>query len=183
MKYYIMVGLPASGKSTSSAKTVYGNDISNIYWLSIDQSQIDMGLEEGSYGPLKADTTKGAGGAYIYVYVTPRHTVEYYSMYEETSGSSLLKYSYAQGWTSGSSTCRLFTGLSNGKGSYTSKQNGSANWQQTQGTSSTITLSQVVENYEKFNSREIAVFVVQDPQGFITTKNNGIAGLASILFI
>ncbi|MBR4943250.1 MAG: hypothetical protein IKZ28_04385, partial [Clostridia bacterium] len=58
------------------------------YCISIDQSKINQ------EGPIAMTSIVNAGKGYIYFYVTPRHTVEYYEMFATSNSSAKLKYSY-----------------------------------------------------------------------------------------
>ena len=184
--YLAMQGLISEttslGKTVGGADTVYGADVAaKSYCVSIDQSKINQ------EGPIAMTSIVNAGKGFIYFYVTPRHTVEYYEMFATSHASAKLKYSYAAGYTSGNITTRWLTKIENGVSTYVARQNASKNWQSAQGKEATVTLSAVIANYDALNSRAFATAVIQDPQGFIyndvLTANNGVFCLGSIWII
>lgn len=168
--------------NNASAMAAYGYTdgaaLNNLYYVAIDQSKIDTGMNEGDNGPIKVDISSNKSGyAYIHVYVTPRHTKDYYAMFAETN-TGVLKYACAAGWTSSAATIRGITGV----GTTTAKQMWSAAWQKSISASCTVTLQNIVDNYEAFNTRSAPIFVSQDPQGYQTVLNGGVAKISSLLF-
>ena len=151
-----------NNKTIGGADTTYGADLAKVsYCISIDQSKIDQD------GPIAMTSIVNAGKGYIYIYVTPRHTVEYYEMFAASNASAKLKYSYAPAWTKGNITTRWLMSVSNGVATYDPRQNASGNWQSSQAVNNTVSLQTVIDNYDAFNTRAFATAVIQDPQGYI----------------
>ncbi|MBQ3506706.1 MAG: hypothetical protein IJA89_08055 [Clostridia bacterium] len=166
----------ASGNASTSntnIATIYGSS-ENIWVLEINQANIDWST------PFTISSTN-SGAAYIHIYVMPRHTQEYYAYFAETN-TNTMKFSDSSGWSKGSCTSRVITSITNGTASYTSKQRGSANMQQNLWSQCTITLQDIANNYDLFAEMKIHIYSSQDPQGFNTTYNNGVARLSSLLF-
>lgn len=162
-------------KTNSAAATVYGGDpTGSVYYLAIDQSKI---LPEG---PLVQ--AMGTGYASINIYVTPRHSKAYYEEFAK-SNTGLLKYAYAQGWTSGQAKAYRLVSVKNVFGDVSYKGNESANWQSSAYTSQTITLATIIDNYDGFYNRDYPIYISEDPQGRSTSvPNNGVMKLSSLIF-
>lgn len=115
-------------------------DLSKFTYLALDGNLIQLNTPmKDANGNLRDFNYDASGNlkespyaidASIYVYVTPRHTKEYY---ETFSSSNELKTIYAEPFTSGSVVANFLTGVSgdvsNPTVTITKKQNGSANWQ------------------------------------------------------
>lgn len=168
------------GATNANVLAVYGN--TNISYVAIDQSKISP------EGPLVKDM--GNATSAINIYVTPRHTKEYYEMYAE-SNTGVIKYAYAAGWSarpsgvSGDQQTKRYSlqNVNNGVATLTYKDAWSAAWQQWAYANQNITLSKLVDNYEAFWNNDFPIYISEDPHGRNqAVPNNGVAKLGSILF-
>ncbi|MBQ4269703.1 MAG: hypothetical protein IJB97_08670, partial [Clostridia bacterium] len=175
------VSLNAYGTDTkrdtvdSAAATVYGNDPTGlVYYVAIDQSKIT------AEGPIVHEV--GNSTTAINVYVTPRHTKEYYEEFAKVN-TELLKFSYAAGWSKGQSKRYSLQNIENGKATVSYKDAWSANWQSWAYTNQNVTLQKLVDNYEVFCSNKFPIYISEDPHGRTETDlNNGVAKLSSLIF-
>ena len=159
----------------TTVSSLYGH--TDIHYVCIDQKNITTTT------PLTVATNDNK--ANINVYVTPRHTKEYYALFAETN-TGKLKFTYAAGSSSGSQAtrCSGLTSVNNGVGTLTQHSPWSGNWQYKDiNNAQTITLSTIVNNYESFNSMAFPIFISEDPQGRHSSQPaNGYAKLGSLLF-
>lgn len=164
-----------SSDTGSNVSNAYGH--TDIHYLAIDQSSISTSA------PLTATT--GDNVANINVYVTPRHTKEYYAMYAEDStySSEKLKYAYAAGSSSTAQPTNV-SGITGVGPTYTQHGPYSAEWKySTIPGKQTITLSAIVDNYDSFASMSFPMFISEDPQGrHADNPANGYAKLGALLF-
>ena len=164
-------------KASTDATTVYGyNPTGIISYLAIDQTKISP------EGPLVQAI--GNATSAINIYVTPRHTKEYYAMYAEEN-TDLMKYSFAAGWSKGQTKCYGVVDMKDGVATVQYRSNGvwSANWQAYYYTNQKITLATIVDNYDAFCSYNYPTFVSEDPHGRTDSDlNNGLMKLGSIIF-
>jgi len=182
--YFSTVDFSTSDMSNSSVKNAYGDlaaSLTGMRYLALDQSKITP------EGPLTAEGfTYGDTNASLNIYIRPRHTKEYYAKFAETDTTSLLKYSYAAGWTKSQSKVWGLVSLNaSGEGAYGYRDCWSAGWQATfsKYDNRNITLSVIVDNYDKLNSWQIAMYRVQSPHGKSATElNNGTGKLGALLF-
>lgn len=160
---------------SSAAATVYGgNPTGNVYYLAIDQSKISP------EGPLVHEV--GNATTAINIYVTPRHTKDYYEMYADSS-DNLLKYSYAAGWSKGQSKRYSITDINEGVATVKYIDAWSANWQSWAYTNQKVTLAKFIANYDAFCGYNFPIYVSEDPHGRTATDlNNGVAKLGSMIF-
>jgi len=176
--YLSVVGFSSSDTSNSYVQTAYGDlssSLTGMGYLAVDQSKITP------EGPLTV--AYGDSNAQINIYVTPRHSKEYYAFYAESNSESVLKYAFAGGFSSNSNDVKVagLTSISNGTASLTWKQLWASRWYSNITTS--CTLNVIVENYDALNSWKCAMYSIQAPNGCSETRvHNGTAKLGALLF-
>ena len=175
-----VTGLTHNNDTGTAVSTIYGN--TDINYLCIDQSKIT------TTGPLTVTT--GDNKSNINIYVTPRHTKEYYSLYANDVNytAAKLKYAYAPGASTTSEAARV-SGLIDITATtrttrYAQNSPWSGDWKyETIYNAQKIDLNMIVENYEDFNSMSLPIFVAEDPQGRVANQpSNGYMKLGSLLF-
>ena len=175
-----VTGLTHNNDTGTVVSTIYGN--TDINYLCIDQSKIT------TTGPLTVDT--GDNKSNINIYVTPRHTKEYYQFYANDANyaEAKLKYAYAPGASTTSEASRVsglidITATTRGT-RYAQNSPWSGDWKyEAVYNAQKIDLNMIVENYESFDSMSLPMFVAEDPQGRVAKQpSNGYMKLGSLLF-
>jgi len=187
-------GMPLAYWDTYNAGT--GVNLRNLYgyadntelqekfsYLAIDCGRISTTSPIESY--VAMDTA-------LNIYVTPRHTQEYYELY---SGSTLLKYSYTvpfYKWTDSEGVthvegnhalCAFPIDVENGVASYTKPQVWAPWFYGISTSTQTITIQTIADNYEAFAANAFPMMVIDRPQGWSTANHhNGFTKLGSLVF-
>lgn len=168
--------------SVATLKSIYGDsytDYNGIFtYLAMDVSQIS------ATSPI--EIAIGYDSA-LSIYVTPRHSKEYYAAYANDLSAAKLKYSFAVPYYSKESKSGIIYALksvTNGEGTFTKQQCWSENWQG-KGYRDTIevTLDTIISNYDAFATRNFPMIVCERPQGFSSSNtHNGNLKLGALLF-
>ena len=128
--------------------------------------------------------THSSGYSYIFTYVLPRHTVEYYKLYENTYGKFALSFKgtyHSDTTTGGAQSLRTLhmTDVSNGQVSLFYGRTGSeSNQGASLQTATTGTIKTLIDNYEAFASAKVPMQIIYSPYLY----NSGTARLYEITF-